>query len=1071
MAVEKKVREGKRKRYGQPRSPRGEQALLMAKNKKMRQSQACDRCRLKKIKCDGMKPSCSQCAKVNFTCRTSDRLTRRGFPRGYTEMLETEVVRLQKLMESRGISIEPQDGDSDTKQIVTPSTNEEMSREPLGKEEEEKEFPGSDGTAVAGAHNSGSDGGSGTGAGTGGADSSAGVGSVSVTNSRGGVGELEFPFSNDTFHYYDNYRRGENYMGNSTWDVLTRSLPSPSDEEPRNQAETDCFANYHLSAMKNILHLDSNVSFLPKFLLVKYDYNIPKLVKLLQLAIADFGKCENSLVPVLYPFDKWEKELVRHLVQSNDFSNSAHSEGIKPITLLTLLYIIQLNWSCFNDFKLFQLTKMVCLSSKTRLETLQCILLASFYFMGGQTSAVIHQRSRDNSQVWATELLHIANSIVLNLGLYVNSKRMISVHANCDAAPQQHRVVTFWVFQFLDSWWSFLQGLPKSNFLVDEFHPQSISSLNVAALTPFMLLLQFTVESLDGCNLLHIMASDHAKGRSKLVYVTESFRKMLVKWKLYHQMQDHEDDFDPDDAALLSTTLTKPDMVEIQLTLTYLIVSFLSDEKFGETGKRVTKNDVKTSNSLGFSSSAETTSLHSSNLEEIAYEILSLYSLVLMDHARLEQPQLLKILHLLPCDNRRIIHLCLSTLNNWAISSHGMGTSEGHTNWRYNRYRNMVNQWCKFYLADKLNDSLWQQLIVSFKLDLSAEQPQTFYNWNEVEYLENVEVFNGNPQVFSKSQLIRSNPHAVMDQFDIFSPTNIGGPSGATNKPIFNNIQSNDFSRKMAEEPQQQVENPRSNISEHDSANIIDMSRYRSQVLTSNEETDDGYAEDDDEDDDDLLNKPLEIPLSRRTGSLFHRGPKNRNDNGSNYGTANNDNSQGLSNMHHRNERLRRHTLDHIILDGPQSETMRLEEPAYSRQGEPASLDGADTTSNGKIPFQNYALDAKNNKRNRSQSISVPPHAGQVQGPPQPPQETQQQLPLSNKTIMPSAAEHGDVLFNGLVEDDSHDSHSSHSHFVETPRALVDMLMLPSEGQQGGSVVNGPSSCNSLAARSSDTNP
>ncbi|KAH6604653.1 n-terminal binuclear zn cluster-containing dna binding domain-containing [Trichoderma cornu-damae] len=54
-------------------------------------AQACDRCRSKKIRCDGVRPTCSQCASVGFECRTSDKLSRRAFPRGYTESLEERV--------------------------------------------------------------------------------------------------------------------------------------------------------------------------------------------------------------------------------------------------------------------------------------------------------------------------------------------------------------------------------------------------------------------------------------------------------------------------------------------------------------------------------------------------------------------------------------------------------------------------------------------------------------------------------------------------------------------------------------------------------------------------------------------------------------------------------------------------------------------------------------------------------------------------------------------------------------------------------------------------------------------
>ncbi len=58
-------------------------------------AQACDRCRSKKIRCDGVTPCCSQCANVGFECKTSDKLSRRAFPRGYTESLEERVRSLE----------------------------------------------------------------------------------------------------------------------------------------------------------------------------------------------------------------------------------------------------------------------------------------------------------------------------------------------------------------------------------------------------------------------------------------------------------------------------------------------------------------------------------------------------------------------------------------------------------------------------------------------------------------------------------------------------------------------------------------------------------------------------------------------------------------------------------------------------------------------------------------------------------------------------------------------------------------------------------------------------------------
>lgn len=76
-------------------------------------AQACDRCRSKKIRCDGLRPCCTQCSSVGFECKTSDKLSRRAFPRGYTESLEervraleTEVKELKDLLDEKEENIE-----------------------------------------------------------------------------------------------------------------------------------------------------------------------------------------------------------------------------------------------------------------------------------------------------------------------------------------------------------------------------------------------------------------------------------------------------------------------------------------------------------------------------------------------------------------------------------------------------------------------------------------------------------------------------------------------------------------------------------------------------------------------------------------------------------------------------------------------------------------------------------------------------------------------------------------------------------------------------------------------------
>lgn len=55
-----------------------------------RTGQACDRCKVRKIRCDGLPGGCSPCLQNNTECRTTDRITGRATSRGYVEGLEQQ---------------------------------------------------------------------------------------------------------------------------------------------------------------------------------------------------------------------------------------------------------------------------------------------------------------------------------------------------------------------------------------------------------------------------------------------------------------------------------------------------------------------------------------------------------------------------------------------------------------------------------------------------------------------------------------------------------------------------------------------------------------------------------------------------------------------------------------------------------------------------------------------------------------------------------------------------------------------------------------------------------------------
>ncbi|WPH01648.1 Hypothetical protein R9X50_00449800 [Acrodontium crateriforme] len=80
-----------------------------------RTGQACDRCKVRKIRCDARPGGCSPCAQNQTECKTTDRITGRATSRGHTENLENQItnlklymIELQAQLKENGIEPRPQ---------------------------------------------------------------------------------------------------------------------------------------------------------------------------------------------------------------------------------------------------------------------------------------------------------------------------------------------------------------------------------------------------------------------------------------------------------------------------------------------------------------------------------------------------------------------------------------------------------------------------------------------------------------------------------------------------------------------------------------------------------------------------------------------------------------------------------------------------------------------------------------------------------------------------------------------------------------------------------------------------
>ncbi|OAA80706.1 C6 transcription factor FacB [Akanthomyces lecanii RCEF 1005] len=79
-----------------------------------RTGQACDRCKVRKIRCDALPEGCSHCINLNLDCYVTDRVSGRTERRGYMQELERDkngmvshIRQLEKLLLENGIQVRP----------------------------------------------------------------------------------------------------------------------------------------------------------------------------------------------------------------------------------------------------------------------------------------------------------------------------------------------------------------------------------------------------------------------------------------------------------------------------------------------------------------------------------------------------------------------------------------------------------------------------------------------------------------------------------------------------------------------------------------------------------------------------------------------------------------------------------------------------------------------------------------------------------------------------------------------------------------------------------------------------
>ncbi|CAJ2513642.1 Uu.00g017610.m01.CDS01 [Anthostomella pinea] len=83
------------------------QSSKVGQSSSFRNVSACNRCRLRKNRCDQKLPSCASCEKARVPCVGYDPITKREIPRSYVFYLETRVDQLEALLRANSLQFPP----------------------------------------------------------------------------------------------------------------------------------------------------------------------------------------------------------------------------------------------------------------------------------------------------------------------------------------------------------------------------------------------------------------------------------------------------------------------------------------------------------------------------------------------------------------------------------------------------------------------------------------------------------------------------------------------------------------------------------------------------------------------------------------------------------------------------------------------------------------------------------------------------------------------------------------------------------------------------------------------------
>lgn len=508
-----------------------------------RTSQACDRCRIKKIKCDGKIPSCTNCLNIGYNCQTSDKLTRRAFPRGYTENLEKNLITIQ----------------NENAKLITEL---EIVKQQL--------------SAVTASNGYDSSGAATTTATT---TTDASVSGTTTTpslvipaNSENAPNERESTSPatsdhapvmmdrlSDNFFRFDNFIEKDNYVGIDCISVLfNRMLESlglnPIEELKYPAIQCPSLNDFITTKFLNKFPSKTNLD-----LLISNHFEHLNTIPILDedLFFKIYKQMFNSI-------DNKTENLV-NLLQKPVSGDEEKDESDCLVFIATLVLIIQLNCSIFNIHEIHKLVTSINLTVNMTIPKFQVLLLSLHLFQ--------NKNCYKNTVI---NLANVAHAAVLSLGLHLNYNNLRQLsNEYTNTKEEKFRLYTvrlklYWSFYILSTMSQVLFGLPHVSFFEKFQVPKLNTIVNANQNLRNTIKLIELLSKFEDVNLLSI--GDNPQ-------VLKEFDNYLLQWRqgcglnnLFNTLSsDDIDEHRHKKVKKSKTSLSQDEVVKIQLNLFYLM--------------------------------------------------------------------------------------------------------------------------------------------------------------------------------------------------------------------------------------------------------------------------------------------------------------------------------------------------------------------------------------------------------------------------------------------------------------------------------------------------------------------